>query len=195
MRIGEVSRVTAETDIQITLNLDGKGHGTVDTGIGFFDHMLMAFAKHGFFDLDVRARGDLHVDAHHTVEDAGIVLGRAFDKALGSKAGIARFGTAFVPMDEVLVMAAVDISGRPYTNFSWSLANEQLGVFPAVLAEEFFRALAFNAHITLHIREVAGGNAHHLLEAAFKATARALAEASSMDPRVEGLLSTKGRIG
>ncbi|NMB46189.1 MAG: imidazoleglycerol-phosphate dehydratase HisB [Firmicutes bacterium] len=195
MRIGEVARTTLETDIQIRIDLDGKGQSNIDTGIGFLDHMLTAFAKHGFFDLAISAQGDLEVDAHHTVEDVGIVLGQAIGKALGNKAGIARFGTAFLPMDEVLVMAAVDISGRPYAAFSWNLPAEQLGAFPAVLAEEFFQALAFNAGITLHIREVAGGNTHHLLEAAFKATARALAKACAMDPRVEGLLSTKGRLG
>ena len=195
MRVGKVARATAETDIRIVFDLDGKGHSTVETGIGFFDHMLTAFAKHGFFDLDVQARGDLEVDAHHTVEDVGIVLGQALAQALGKKAGITRFGTAFVPMDEVLVMATVDISGRPFVACSWNLSNEHLGAFPALLAEEFFRALAFNGGITLHIREIAGGNTHHLLEAAFKATARALADACAIDPRVEGLLSTKGRLG
>ncbi len=195
MRIGEVSRTTAETDIRVKLNLDGKGRSTIETGIGFFDHMLTAFAKHGFFDLEVFARGDLEVDAHHTVEDVGIVLGQALAKALDSKAGIAPFGTAFVPMDEVLVMTSVDISGRPYAAFAWNLTYEMLGAFPSVLAEEFFRSLAFNAGITLHIREIAGGNMHHLIEAAFKATARALAEACAVDSRIEGLLSKKGRLG
>ncbi|NLJ25989.1 MAG: imidazoleglycerol-phosphate dehydratase HisB [Firmicutes bacterium] len=195
MRIGEVSRTTLETEIKVKWNLDGKGQSKVKTGIGFFDHMLTAFAKHGFFDLEICAKGDLEVDAHHTVEDVGIVLGQALNQALGNKAGIARFGTAFLPMDEVLVMASIDISGRPYACFAWNLTDEQLGAFPAVLAEEFFRALAFNGGITLHIQEVAGGNMHHLLEAAFKATARALAQACSSDPRVEGLLSTKGRLG
>ncbi|MGI6566348.1 MAG: imidazoleglycerol-phosphate dehydratase HisB [Firmicutes bacterium] len=195
MRIGEVSRATGETDIRVKLHLDGKGRSTVETGIGFFDHMLTAFAKHGFFDLEVYAQGDLEVDAHHTVEDVGIVLGQALAQALGSKAGIARFGTAFVPMDEVLMMASVDISGRPFAVFSWNLTSEMLGAFPAVLAEEFFRSFAFNAGITLHIREIAGGNMHHVIEAAFKSAARALAQACAADPRVEGLLSTKGRLG
>jgi len=195
MRMGQVSRTTGETDIRVKLDLDGKGKSTIETGIGFFDHMLTAFAKHCFFDLEVFARGDLEVDAHHTVEDVGIVLGQAFAQALGSKSGIARFGNAFVPMDEVLVMAAVDISGRPCAVFSWNLTSEMLGAFPAVLAEEFFRSLAFNAGITLHIREIAGGNMHHLVEAAFKAAARALAQACALDPRVEGQLSTKGRLG
>ncbi len=195
MRVGEVARATAETDIQVIWQLDGKGYSTIDTGIGFFDHMLTAFAKHGFFDLTVRARGDLEVDAHHTVEDVGIVLGQAFAKALGNKASITRFGTAFVPMDEALVMAAVDISGRPYLALDWELSNEQLGAFPAVLVEEFFRALAFNGGITLHIRQMAGRNMHHLLEAAFKAMARALAQACALDSRVEGILSTKGLLG
>jgi imidazoleglycerol-phosphate dehydratase len=195
MRVGRVARATAETDIQVVLNLDGKGHSTIETGIGFFDHMLTAFAKHGFFDLEVQARGDLEVDAHHTVEDIGIVLGQALNQALGNKVGITRFGTAFIPMDEALVMASVDVSGRPFIACSWDLSAEYLGAFPAFLADEFFRALAFNGGITLHIREIAGSNMHHLLEAAFKATARALADACAMDPRVEGLLSTKGRLG
>ncbi|NLY52068.1 MAG: imidazoleglycerol-phosphate dehydratase HisB [Firmicutes bacterium] len=195
MRIGEVSRTTAETDIRVKIDLDGKGRSNIETGIGFFDHMLTAFAKHGFFDLEVFAQGDLEVDAHHTVEDVGIVLGQALAQALGTKAGIARFGTAFVPMDEVLMMTSVDISGRPFAMFSWKLTNEMLGAFPSVLVEEFFRSFAFNAGITLHIREIAGGNMHHLIEAAFKATARALAEACAVDSRVEGLLSTKGRLG
>lgn len=194
MRFGEITRATSETDILLSLALDGKGESTIDTGVGFFDHMLTAFAKHGFFDLNVQARGDLEVDAHHTVEDVGIVLGQALAKALGNKAGITRFGTAFVPMDEALVMASLDISGRPYLALDWALPNETLGTFPAVLGEEFFRAFAFNAGLTLHIRQLAGRNAHHLLEAAFKAVARALAEACALDSRVEGILSTKGLL-
>lgn len=194
-RIGEVTRTTTETDIRLRWNLDGQGHSTITTGIGFFDHMLIAFARHGFFDLEIEARGDLEVDAHHTVEDVGIALGLAFSRAIGQKTGIARFGTAFVPMDEALVMAAVDISGRPYLALELDVGNERVGQFPACLLEEFLRAFAVNAGLTLHLRKLSGRNAHHCLEAAFKALARALNQASSLDPRVEGLLSTKGTLG
>ncbi|NLK07266.1 MAG: imidazoleglycerol-phosphate dehydratase HisB [Firmicutes bacterium] len=192
MRLGKITRVTKETNIQVELIVDGKGLSRISTGVGFFDHMLTAFAKHGFFDLKVDAEGDLEVDAHHTVEDVGIVLGQALAEALGDKTAITRFGTALVPMDEALMMASIDISGRPYLALDWDLPNEMLGTFPTVLGEEFFRAFAFNAGMTLHIRQLAGRNAHHILEAAFKAVARALALACAVDDRIEGILSTKG---
>ena len=191
-RNAQVTRVTKETDIAIELAIDGQGDGDIETGIGFFDHMLEAFARHGLFDLKVRATGDLQVDGHHTVEDCGIVLGQAFASALSDKRGIRRFGSLALPMDEALVLAAVDISGRGSLYWDVEVPYALLGEFDSTLAKEFFIAFAANAGITLHVRSLAGENAHHILEATFKACARALRAAVEPDPRVEGIPSTKG---
>ena len=188
-------RTTAETDITLSLNLDGTGASTIATGVGFFDHMLTAFARHGGFDLEVNARGDLHIDSHHTIEDVGIVLGSALREALGDKRGIARFGQSLLPMDEALAEAAVDISGRAH--LAWNVAFERpmLGNMDTQLVEEFFRALAGNALITLHVTRRAGSNAHHVAEACFKAVARALRMAVAIDHRSDGAIpSTKGAL-
>jgi len=194
-RIASLSRTTTETDISLTLNLDGSGKADIATGIGFLDHMLTALARHGLFDLTVRAKGDLHIDFHHTTEDVGIVLGQAFAKALGDKRGIRRFGHGVVPMDEALVDAAVDISGRPYLAWNVGFQRPKIGEMDTELFEEFFRALAFNALVTLHVTMRAGVNAHHVAEASFKATARALRAACEMDPRAAGEIpSTKGAL-
>ena len=191
-RRGTIERVTNETDIKVMLDLDGNGTVQVDTGVPFFDHMLDALGRHGLLDLTVEATGDLAVDAHHTVEDVGICVGQAIAQALGDKAGIRRYGSAAVPMDEALVLAAVDISGRGSLTYELDVAIELIGTFDPSLAKEFFIALATNAGITLHLHEVAGENAHHVIEAAFKAVARALREACELDPRVSGVPSTKG---
>ena len=193
-RAAWVERRTGETDVRLGLRLDGTGSARVETGVGFFDHMLTAFARHGFFDLDVRVQGDLHVDSHHTVEDTGLCLGQALREALGDKGGIRRIGSASVPMDEVLVHAVVDLSGRPFLNYRLQPAPQLIGNFDPVLAEEFFRAFAFRAGMNLHILQWAGGNSHHLIEAAFKAVARALDEATAPEPRLQGPLSTKGSL-
>lgn len=192
-RVGQVSRRTAETDIQLQLVLDGDGHADVETGIGFFDHMLTAFARHGLFDLTVRVDGDLHVDGHHTVEDTGLCLGQALYAALGDKSGIRRFGSAYVPMDDALVLAALDLSGRPYIAYDLT-PRGRIGQFDAVLGAEFFRAFATTGGVTLHMRQLAGVNEHHIVEAAFKAVARALRDAVAYDPRVKGVPSTKGML-
>ena len=189
------TRTTKETDIAISLNLDGEGATAIDTGIGFFDHMLEAFGRHGLFDLDVKAKGDLHVDGHHTVEDTGIVLGKAFAQALGDKRGIRRFGSIALPMDETLVLAAVDISGRGALYWDVDVPYAILGGFDSTLAKEFFIAFATNAGITLHVQGLAGENAHHIIEASFKAVARALRQAVESDPRAaDALPSTKGAL-
>ena len=194
-RIASITRTTKETDIALTLNLDGAGKTDIQTGIGFFDHMLEAFGRHGLFDLTVWAKGDLHVDGHHTVEDAGIVLGQAFAQALGDKRGIARFGSIALPMDEALVLAAVDISGRGALHWDVQVPYAMVGDFDATLAKEFFIAFATNAGVTLHVRELAGENVHHVLEACFKAAARALRAAVAFDPREKDALpSTKGAL-
>ncbi len=194
-RVSRQSRKTAETDIELVLSLDGSGEGSISTGVGFFDHMLTAFSKHGGFDLDVRARGDLHIDSHHTVEDVGIVLGQAFRQALGDKRGITRFGQALLPMDEALAEAAVDISGRAHLAWNVVFEREMLGTMDTQLVEEFFRALAGNALVTLHVTRRAGGNAHHVAEACFKAVARALRMAVAIEPRHQGAIpSTKGAL-
>ena len=190
-RTAEVSRKTGETDIQIKLDLDGSGVCDIDTGVPFFDHMLNAFGRHGQFDLTVHAVGDVEVDAHHTVEDTGIVLGEAFCQALGDKAGITRFADSTIPMDETLVMAAVDISGRGQAYCDLPVPTERVGAFDTELAVEFFYAFARDAKLTLHVRELAGENSHHIIEAAFKAVGRAMRFACEMDPRVKGVPSTK----
>ena len=190
-----VLRTTKETDISVEIDLDGTGSSDVDTGVPFFDHMLDAFARHGLFDLKVRARGDIEVDAHHTVEDVGIVLGSAVARALGDKRGINRFGQRYVPMDEALVLAVIDISGRGQLHFEADLPFGCVGAFDTQLAREFFIAFAANAGITLHLRQVAGDNVHHLIEAMFKACGRALCEAVSLNARIAGELpSTKGSL-
>ena len=195
LRHAALTRRTSETDITLSLALDGTGTATVQTGIGFFDHMLTAFARHGLFNLAVQARGDLHIDAHHTVEDAGIVLGQAVAEALGEKRGIRRMGQALVPMDEALVEAALDLSGRSHLAWNVSFARPSIGAMDTQLVEEFFRAFSANARLTLHVTRRAGDNAHHVAEACFKAVARALRMAVEADPRAAGAVpSTKGSL-
>ena len=193
-RIASITRTTGETDISLKLDLDGSGTVSVSTGVPFFDHMLDAFGRHATFDLGVTASGDLAVDAHHTVEDVGIVLGTAFAQALGDKAGITRFGDAVVPMDEALVLAAVDVSGRGQLHYDVALPIEIIGTFDTTLAKEFLAAFAANAGLTLHVRSFAGENSHHIIEAVFKAVARAVRTAAAIDPRVSGVPSTKGTL-
>ena len=194
-RQATITRTTKETDITIRLALDGSGTTEIDTGIGFFDHMLEAFGRHGLYDLEVKAKGDLHVDGHHTVEDCGIVLGQVFASALGDKRGIVRYGDIALPMDEALVMAAVDISGRGALYWDMDVPYQMVGTFDSTLAKEFFIAFAANAGITLHVRQLAGENVHHVIEAAFKAVARALRAAVAIDPRAaDALPSTKGAL-
>jgi imidazoleglycerol-phosphate dehydratase len=193
-RVASITRTTGETDISLRLDLDGSGAVSVSTGVPFFDHMLDAFGRHATFDLGVTASGDLAVDAHHTVEDVGIVLGTAFAEALGDKAGITRFGDAVVPMDEALVLAAVDVSGRGQLHYDVALPIEIIGTFDTTLAKEFLGAFAANAGLTLHVRSFTGENSHHIIEAVFKAVARAVRQAAALDPRVSGVPSTKGTL-
>ncbi len=191
-RPAQESRKTKETDVKVSLDLDGQGRTSPDTTIGFLDHMLDLFGRHAGFDLDVRATGDTHVDAHHTVEDVGICLGKALAAALGDKRGICRFGHASVPMDEALADVSLDISGRPFLVFDAAFPTEKVGEFDAQLVEEFLRALAVNAGLTLHVRAASGRDTHHIAEAIFKALARALRQAVALDPRVADVPSTKG---
>lgn len=194
-RVAEIRRTTKETDIDLALNVDGTGAVEVDTGVPFFDHMLDAFGRHGLFDLKVGAKGDIDVDAHHTVEDVGIVLGQAFAQALGDKRGIVRFGSQFVAMDEALVLAAVDISGRGQLHYDVSVPIEIIGTFDTTLAKGFLIAFASNAGVTLHVVGFKGENSHHIIEAVFKAVGRVLCEACAVNPRIEGVLpSTKGAL-
>ena len=194
-RTVSLTRTTSETDISLSLSLDGSGQADVATGIGFLDHMLTALARHGLFDLTVQAKGDLHIDFHHTTEDVGIVLGQAFARALGDKRGIRRFGHALVPMDEALAEAAVDISGRPFLAWNATFDRPKVGEMDTELFEEFFRAFAMNALLALHITQRAGRNAHHIAEACFKSAARALRMATELDPRVgDAIPSTKGAL-
>lgn len=193
-RTAEVTRKTGETDITVRLDLDGTGDCNIETGVPFFDHMLNAFGRHGLFDLTVRATGDTEVDDHHTVEDTGIVLGQAFAQALGDKAGIRRFSDVAVPMDETLVMAAVDISGRGQAYCELPVPTQRVGTFDTELAVEFFYAFARDARCSLHVREIMGGNSHHIIEAAFKAVGRCMRYACELDPRVQGIPSTKGSL-
>ncbi len=193
MRTAELTRKTAETDIALSLNLDGTGVCNVDTGIGFLDHMLTLFAKHGRFDLNVTCKGDLYVDGHHTAEDIAITLGTAFKQALGDKAGITRYADIMLPMDEALIVAAVDISGRAYLAYGLDIPSAKVGDFDTELTREFFLAFAQNAGITLHLRQPAGINSHHIIEGAFKATARVLRKAVAVDPALQGEIpSSKG---
>jgi imidazoleglycerol-phosphate dehydratase len=191
-RSARIERSTNETSVVVELDLDGSGATSISTGVPFFDHMLDALGRHSLIDLAVEARGDLEVDAHHTVEDTGICIGQAISSALGDRAGIRRFGSASVPLDEALVLAAVDISGRGSLTYDVDVPIELIGTFDTTLAREFVTALASNAGITVHLHEVSGDNAHHIVEAAFKALARALREAVELDPRVGGIPSTKG---
>jgi imidazoleglycerol-phosphate dehydratase len=191
-RIGTVERKTKETDIRLVLGLDGRGQAEVETGVPFLNHMLELFAKHGFFDLGVRARGDLEVDYHHTVEDVGLVLGQALREALGDKSGIRRFGEATVPLDEALVSVVVDLSGRPYFAYDVRIRQAKIGAFDVELIHDFLLALVNQAGMNLHVRMAAGRNPHHIVEATFKALARALDLATQRDPRLSGVLSTKG---
>jgi imidazoleglycerol-phosphate dehydratase len=194
-RRAEIARATSETEIRVTLDLDGSGKAEVATGIGFLDHMLTALARHALLDLTVAARGDLHIDDHHTTEDVGIVLGQAVRQALGDKRGIRRYGAATIPMDEALAEAALDISGRPFLAWQVAFQRPKIGSFDTELVEEFFRAFAFNAGLTLHLTLKAGTNAHHVAEACFKALARALRMAVEPDPRSAGAIpSTKGSL-
>ncbi len=194
MRTATITRTTRETDIALQLNLDGSGQTSLNTGVGFFDHMLDALSRFALVDLTLTCRGDTQVDAHHTVEDAGICLGRAIREALGDRAGIRRVGSAYLPMDEALAFAAIDISGRPYLAFDADFTAPMVGAFDTQLAEEFFRAVAVNAGLTVHMRLLAGRNDHHKLEALFKAFGLALRDAAAVDPRVTGVLSTKGAL-
>ena len=193
-RKANITRKTEETDILLELNLDGRGESEIDTGIGFFDHMLKSFAKHGFFDLKVIVKGDLYVDGHHTVEDTGIVLGQAIKQALGQKERIKRYGSFLLPMDETLVMCAIDLSGRPYLNYQSNLTAERIGYMDTELVKEFFYAISYSCGMNLHIKHMDGTNNHHIVEAMFKAFAKALDEATTYDERIKGVLSTKGSI-
>ncbi|MBO7633425.1 MAG: imidazoleglycerol-phosphate dehydratase HisB [Lachnospiraceae bacterium] len=193
-RTAAVERNTSETKIKISLNLDGTGKSNIDTGIGFFDHMLTALSKHSFIDLDVKVKGDLYVDGHHSVEDTGIVLGTAIKEALGDKKGIRRYGSFMLPMDETLVMCAVDLCGRPYFSSDLTFTMPKIGELDSALIREFFYAVSYSAAMNLHLKQLDGSNNHHIAEAAFKAFAKAMADAVSIDPRIEGTLSTKGTI-
>lgn len=194
IRTAEITRKTSETDITLNLALDGCGKADVDTGIGFFDHMLNSFARHGLFDLKVKAIGDIFVDSHHTIEDTGIVLGEAIKKAVGDKKGIRRFGECILPMDDALVLSALDISGRPYLKFDLDLTAERVGNMDTEMVKEFFYAISYSAGMNLHIMQMAGLNNHHIIEAVFKSFAKALDMAVSYDSRITDVLSTKGSL-
>ena len=193
-RFARCERDTKETEIVIELDLDGTGQYDIHTGIGFFDHMLNSFARHGMFDLSVKVQGDLYVDSHHTIEDTGIVLGEAIKRALGDKKGIRRFGYFILPMDETLVLASLDLSGRPYLNFQLPLTVERVGMMDTEMVREFFYALSYSCGMNLHLKLIDGTNNHHMIEAAFKAFAKALDEAVSYDSRITDVLSTKGSL-
>jgi imidazoleglycerol-phosphate dehydratase len=193
-RIAEIKRTTKETDIYVRIDLDGTGCSDVNTGIGFFDHMLISFAKHGLFDLTVNVKGDLDVDAHHTIEDTGIVLGQAILQAIGDKIGIRRYGSCILPHDESLVLCALDLSGRPYFVFNTKFEAEMVGQFPTEMVSDFFYAVCYSSMMNLNIKTLDGTNAHHIIEAMFKAFAKALDQATIVDERIPGLLSTKGKL-
>jgi imidazoleglycerol-phosphate dehydratase len=194
-RTSSVSRTTRETDIQVTLTLEGSGVSEINTGIPFFDHMLTSFTRHGFFDLDLQAHGDLDVDYHHTVEDVGICLGEAFDRALGTKAGIQRFGHAVIPMDEALASVTLDICSRPYLIYHVDFPGPRIGTsFPSELVQEFFQGFIRRSGLTLHINMHYGTNSHHIAEAVFKGVGRAMGQACALDPRIHGVFSTKGEL-
>lgn len=194
MRVAKKERRTKETDIKLTINLDGSGKANIDTGIGFLDHMLNSFARHGFFDLDLSCQGDLHVDGHHTAEDIGIVLGEALKEAIGDKVGIKRYGSMMLPMDDALVMCAIDFCGRPYLNYDISFPTEKIGYLETEVIKEFFYALSYSAGMNIHLVKLNGDNSHHIAEAAFKAYAYALAEAVKINPDIKEVLSTKGSL-
>ncbi len=189
-----INRKTKETDISLELNIDGKGNSNVSTGVGFLDHMLESFARHGLFDLDVKCEGDLIVDCHHTIEDIGIVLGQAIKKALGDKKQIVRFGSTIIPMDESLVLVSLDLSNRPYLTFDYKFDVERVGYFDTEMVKEFFYAISYSAGMNIHIKVLEGGNAHHVIEAIFKAFAKSLDYATLKDPRIIDVLSTKGDL-
>lgn len=189
-----IERNTKETQIRLQLNIDGTGSSDIDTGIGFFDHMLDGFTRHGLYDLTLRVHGDLNVDDHHTIEDTGIVLGNAIREAVGDKKGIKRYGSCILPMDEVLVLCAVDLSGRPYLVFDGEFTTDRVGYMDTEMVKEFFYAISYTAGMNLHIRVLSGGNNHHMIEAMFKAFAKALDQATIIDPRITDILSTKGSL-
>lgn len=193
-RTASIERDTKETKIQLTLNLDGSGKTDIHTGVGFFDHMLEGFARHGLFDLTVHVDGDLNVDTHHTIEDTGIVFGKAIKEAIGDKKGIVRYGSRILPMDEALVLCALDLSGRPYMVFDLNLDREKVGDLETEMVREFFYAVSYGAEMNLHIRQITGINNHHIIEAAFKAFAKSLDDATRYDERIQGVLSTKGTL-
>nr|WP_297939368.1 imidazoleglycerol-phosphate dehydratase HisB [uncultured Lachnoclostridium sp.] len=193
-RYAKAVRKTKETDITLELKIDGSGIANIDTGIGFFDHILNSFVRHGFFDMNLTVKGDLEVDSHHTVEDTGIVLGQAIKEAIGDKAGIRRFGSFLLPMDESLVLCALDLSGRPFLVYDLDLTVERLGTMDTELVKEFFYAVSYGCGMNLHIKQIHGANNHHIVEAAFKAFAKALDEATKYDERIQGVLSTKGAL-
>lgn len=193
-RRSQINRKTNETDIGLDLVIDGTGQCKVDSGIGFFDHMINSFARHGLFDLELRVKGDLNVDGHHTVEDAGIVLGQAIKEAVGNKAGIKRYGNFMLPMDDALVLCALDISGRPYLQYDLTFEQERVGELDTCLVKEFFYAVSYSAGMNIHIKQISGTNAHHIIEAAFKAFAKALDIATQRDERITDVLSTKGTL-
>ena len=194
MRTASITRKTSETDINVALCLDGSGKADIDTGIGFFDHMLKSFARHGFFDLTLKVKGDLYVDCHHTIEDTGIVLGEAIKTALGDKKSIRRYGNMMLPMDETLILCAIDLSGRPYLNFKAEFTSDRVGGFDTEMVKEFFYAISYSAGMNLHIKQIDGDNNHHIIEAMFKAFAKALDMAVGMDSRITDVLSTKGSL-
>ena len=193
-RTASITRVTSETNIEMTLNIDGSGKAEVDTGIGFFDHMLNSFAKHGFFDLTCKVKGDLHVDCHHTIEDTGIVLGECIKQAIGDKKGMARYGSCILPMDEALILCSLDLSGRPYFVIDLEFQAERVGGYDTEMVKEFFYAISYGAGMNLHIRKLSGSNAHHIIEGAYKSFAKALDQATKMEPRIKDVLSTKGSL-
>ena len=194
IRSTEITRKTKETEINMEFTLDGSGKAQIETGIGFFNHMLESFTRHGFFDMKLSVKGDLYVDSHHTVEDTGIVLGQAIKAALGDKQGIKRYGSFILPMDETLVLCAIDLSGRPYLSYDLNFTMDKVGYMETELVKEFFYAISYSAGMNLHIKLLDGGNNHHIIEAAFKAFAKALDEACSYDERIQGVLSTMGSI-
>ena len=193
-RLADISRKTGETDITVKFNLDGSGKTDIDTGIGFFDHMLNSFARHGLFDLEVKAKGDLYVDCHHTIEDVGIVLGKAIKKAVGDKKAIKRYGSVILPMDDALIICAIDLSGRPYFNYDVTLSADRVGTFDTEMVREFFYAISYAAEMNLHIKMLSGINNHHIIEGIFKAFAKSLDEATITDNRITDVLSTKGSL-
>ncbi len=194
MRQAHIQRNTKETRIDLTLNLDGTGEASVSTGIGFFDHMLINFARHGLFDLTLSVEGDLEIDTHHTIEDTGIVLGKAIKEAVGEKKGIVRYGSMILPMDEALVLCALDLCGRPYLVYDLTLTREFVGDLETEMIREFFHAVAYGAEMNLHVKQISGINNHHIIEGTFKAFAKALDSAVQTDPRIHGVLSTKGSL-